>query len=59
MKEFDYCLRCGRKLKNPKARLIGYGVICLNKIQHLGQTPLFTTKEGRENNGKTGNEISN
>ena len=49
MKEFDYCLRCGRKLKNPKARLIGYGVICLNKIKHLGQTPLFTTEEGREN----------
>lgn len=58
MKEFNYCLRCGRKLKNPKARQIGYGDICLSKIQHSSKTPLFKI-EGRENSGKTGNEISN
>ena len=31
--EHDRCLRCGRKLKNPDARLLGYGTICYNKIR--------------------------
>lgn len=30
--EHEYCLRCGRKLKNPEARILGYGVICYKKI---------------------------
>lgn len=58
MKEFNYCLRCGRKLKNPKARQIGYGDICLAKIQHSSKTPLFKT-EGREEDGEAGNEAGN
>lgn len=31
--EHDRCLRCGRKLKNPDARAIGYGTVCYNKIR--------------------------
>ena len=31
--EHDRCLRCGRKLKNSNARLLGYGTICYNKIR--------------------------
>ena len=31
--EHEYCLRCGRKLKNPDARLIGYGTTCLKKLE--------------------------
>ena len=27
------CARCGRALKNPKARELGYGLICWRKIQ--------------------------
>lgn len=30
-KLYDYCLRCGRKLKSPKAKILGYGIICYNK----------------------------
>ena len=30
-KEHEYCLRCGRKLKNPDARILGYGIICYKK----------------------------
>lgn len=58
MKEFNYCLRCGRKLKNPKTRQIGYGDICLAKIQHSSKTPLFKI-EGREEDGEAGNEAGN
>jgi len=27
------CMRCGRALKNPKYREIGYGAVCLRKMQ--------------------------
>lgn len=41
--EHEYCLRCGRKLKNPKARLLGYGNICYKKISsnNIDKKPLF------------------
>lgn len=32
-KEYDRCLRCGRKLKNEEYRRIGYGKICYNKMK--------------------------
>lgn len=32
-KDHEYCLRCGRKLKNPQARERGYGVICIKKLK--------------------------
>ena len=32
-KEYSHCLRCGRKLKNEKAKKIGYGVICERKMR--------------------------
>jgi len=33
-KEYTHCLRCGRKLKNEKAKKIGYGVVCERKIRN-------------------------
>ena len=33
-KEYTYCLRCGRRLKNEKAKKIGYGVVCEKKIRN-------------------------
>lgn len=30
-KEYDFCLRCGRKLKNAENRKRGYGVVCFKK----------------------------
>ena len=31
--EFEFCLRCHRKLKNEEARKIGYGKVCLKKVK--------------------------
>lgn len=31
LKEYDRCLRCGRKLKNPESRKTGYGIVCTTK----------------------------
>lgn len=40
--EYKYCLRCGRQLKNPEAKKLGYGKICYTKIQNKGRKkPLF------------------
>lgn len=33
IKEYQYCLRCGRKLKNLDARRKGYGIICEKKMK--------------------------
>lgn len=44
-KEYAYCLRCGRRLKNEEARIIGYGKICLEKAKQEKNIPrLFTIK---------------
>ena len=32
-KDYEKCLRCGRRLKNEEARKIGYGRTCLIKIK--------------------------
>ena len=32
-KDHEFCLRCGRKLKNPVAREKGYGTVCEKKIK--------------------------
>lgn len=32
-KEYDRCLRCGRKLKSAENRLRGYGKICWQKMK--------------------------
>mgnify|MGYP007069869117 FL=1 len=33
-KEYTHCLRCGRRLKNEKAKKIGYGIVCERKIRN-------------------------
>lgn len=40
-KEYEYCLRCGRKLKNEEARKKGYGIICERKLKHETRQKLF------------------
>lgn len=40
-KEYKYCLRCGKKLKNPLARKIGYGPICEKKVAVMMKRRLF------------------
>ncbi len=43
-KEYEYCLRCGRKLKKPEARQKGYGAICEKKIKTELIRKLFKQK---------------
>lgn len=40
-KEYEYCLRCGRKLKSDKARVQGYGNICFKKMKSNQKNRLF------------------
>lgn len=32
-KEYNYCLRCGKKLKSKASRLRGYGITCYEKLK--------------------------
>lgn len=41
-KEHEYCMRCGRKLKNPEAKIKGYGSVCEKRIQTDNKRRLFT-----------------
>lgn len=41
-KEYEYCLRCGRKLKSDKTRKQGYGDICFKKMKVNHRNRLFT-----------------
>ena len=50
--EYEFCLRCGRKLKNPDFRKIGYGKICQQKIKISGISPLFFSKKSDDPNQK-------
>ncbi len=40
-KEYEYCLRCGRKLKKPETRKIGYGTVCARKMKVEESQRLF------------------
>lgn len=41
MDDHEFCLRCGRRLKNPVARERGYGNICYKKMVVEQGTKLF------------------
>ena len=44
-KEYKKCLRCGRKLKTDKAKQLGYGDICYEKVIKENKSPgLFKLK---------------
>lgn len=30
--DYEFCKRCGRRLKNPERRKIGYGIVCEKKM---------------------------
>ena len=49
IKEYEFCKRCGRKLRNPDARKLGYGAVCFKKMQSSGKRLfLETIDEGRD-----------
>lgn len=47
-KDHEFCLRCGRRLKNPKARQIGYGVVCERKVKIESDRKLFSVVESQD-----------
>lgn len=40
-KRYSHCLRCGRRLKNHDAMLLGYGPVCYLKIKNESGNRLF------------------
>lgn len=51
-KEHEICLRCGRKLKNPDARKLGYGAVCFKKMQSSGKKLFLDTVNHKDDNIK-------
>ena len=51
-KEHEICLRCGRKLKNPDARKLGYGAVCFKKMQTSGKKLFLDTVNHKDDNIK-------
>ena len=45
MVEHSVCLRCGRKLKSPKSRELGFGETCWRKQQEKKQNKTLFSKE--------------
>lgn len=42
LKEHEYCLRCGRRLKKLDCRLMGYGKICyIKQLTENSKNKLF------------------
>jgi hypothetical protein len=43
---FEFCLRCGRRLKTTESQHIGMGKVCLNKTKKKKESiPLFDMKK--------------
>ena len=56
-KEHEVCLRCGRKLKNPDARKLGYGAVCFKKMQSSGKKLFLETINEWGNSIRKANDI--
>ena len=55
--EYDKCGRCGRRLKNPESRRLGFGAVCYSKVQtRRGYVPLFNTEVMEGENDKATKE---
>lgn len=48
IKEYDKCLRCGRKLKSSINRKRGYGEVCWNKLKIQSKGRLFNVTENNK-----------
>lgn len=52
IKEHEFCLRCGRKLRNKQTREIGYGAVCMKKLKVDESKRLFETKANLQSSTK-------
>ena len=44
--DYEYCLRCHRKLKNPIARQLGYGKVCEMKMRQSSHRKILLIPRG-------------
>lgn len=49
--DYDTCQRCGRRLKNPKARQDGFGKVCLKKAMADKEQAEKSEKQEAEQDG--------
>ena len=56
-KDHEFCLRCGRRLRNPQTREIGYGAICYKKIQTEKSRQLFNFSEASQSYKEEGERL--
>ena len=55
--EYDRCGRCGRRLKKPESRRLGFGAVCYSKVQTKRKNvPLFSMEAKNNENDKAGKE---
>jgi len=58
--EYDRCGRCGRRLKNPESRRLGFGAVCYSKVQtRQERVPLFSMEAKIDEDDKGGKEKAN
>ena len=57
--EYDRCSRCGRILKKPESRRLGFGAVCYSKVQtRRGYVPLFSTEANNDENDKRKEKVN-
>lgn len=57
--EYDKCSRCGRRLKNPESRRLGFGAVCYSKVQTRREhIPLFSTEANNDENDKRKEKVN-
>lgn len=44
--EYEFCIRCGKRLKEPEYRILGLGPVCYEKmLEERKKLKLFKLKE--------------
>lgn len=57
--EYDKCGRCGRRLKNPESRRLGFGAACYSKVQTKRKNvPLFSMEANNDENDKRKEKVN-
>ena len=54
---YEYCLRCGRKLKNIEYKRVGMGKICQEKSKHGGTKHIFDIRRTYADNNNESDTV--
>ncbi len=55
--EYENCLRCGRKLKTPESKILGFGKVCYEKYNSEAKYKELFHLEMSNNESINGGEI--